>query len=417
MADRFGMRLGSGGRACDSSVGPINYERMRRERLAKAQASLRKNGIAAVLLFRGENIRYVMSTVYTEFLDRLRYCVAFAEHDPLLFEASGKYALGDAPWVKPEQVKLSLQWACQSPGREASWETAKEFAAGIKAELEKKGLAGEPLGVDDIDEIGRQALLDAGLKLVNAMPVMLEARAVKTPDEINCIHMLTNICDAAHYAMYEALKPGVRERDIRAVGFNSLMRNGAEMVWDVLVAAGGFIGGMSMNTDRIIQPGDVVTIDIVRATYMGYTSCYYRNYKVGTKPTAKEKDLHKRSYERMYRVIDAIRPGVSTAEVAEHWATAKEKGLPSERMMWCDDLAHGLGLWLYEYPVINRLWSTKYPMVIEEGMTMAVEAMEFDLSVGRTKLEEMLAVTKNGVEIFSRMPVEEMMIANPITLA
>ena len=417
MADRYGIRLGSGGRACDSSVGPINYERMRKERLEKAQAALKRNGIAAALLFRSENIRYVMSTIYTDFLDRLRYSVLFAEHEPLLFEAPGKYALGDAPWVKPEQVKLSLQWACQSPGKEASKESAKQFAASIKSELEKKGLAREPLGVDDIDEVGRQALLDVGLKLINAMPVMLEARAVKTRDEINCIHMVTNLCDAAHYAMYEALKPGVRERDIRAIGFDSLLRNGAEMVWDVLVSAGGFVGGMSMNTERIIQPGDVVTIDIVRATYMGYTSCYYRNYKVGTRPTAREKDLHKRSYDRMYKVIDAIRPGITTAEVAENWATAEEKGLPDDRLMWCDDLAHGLGLWLYEYPICNRLWSPKHPMVIEEGMTMAVEAMEFDPLVGRTKLEEMLAVTKNGVEIFSRMPVEEMMIANPITLA
>jgi Xaa-Pro aminopeptidase len=172
-----------------------------------------------------------------------------------------------------------------------------------------------------------------------------------------------------------------------------------------------------MDTDKIIQPGDVVTIDIVRATYLGYTSCYYRNYKVATKPSAKERKLHKRSYERMYKVINAIRPGITTAELAENWATAAEKGLPSDRFMWCDDLAHGMGLWLYEYPICNRLWSLKYPMVIEEGMTMAVEAMEFDPLVGRTKLEEMLVVTANGAEIFSRVPVEQMIIANAVTLA
>ena len=117
----------------------------------------------------------------------------------------------------------------------------------------------------------------------------------------------------------------------------------------------------------------------------------------------------------MNKVIDAIRPGITTAELAENWATAEEKGLPSDRFMWCDDLAHGLGLWLYEYPICNRLWSPKYPMVIEEGMTMAVEAMEFDPLVGRTKLEEILVVTANGTEIFSRVPVEDMIVANAIT--
>ena len=50
-------------------------------------------------------------------------------------------------------------------------------------------------------------------------------------------------------------------------------------------------------------------------------------------------------------------------------------------------------------------------------MTLAVESMEFDPMVGRTKLEEMIVVTDTGAEIFSRMPVKDMMIASPITLA
>ncbi|MBI5606031.1 MAG: aminopeptidase P family protein [Deltaproteobacteria bacterium] len=416
MAGTYGLKLGSGGMAYDFTPGPIDYERMRKERTDKTQSALKKNKIAAALLFRPENIRYATSTKFIDFLDRLRYCLVFAEQDAVLFETPGRN-IWETRWIKPEQFRLSLQWACQSAGKEATWETAKLFAAGIKSELARLGLAKEPLGIDDIDEAGRQALVEAGLKLVNVMPVLLEARAVKTKDEINCMHMVTALCDAAHYAMYQAIKPGVRERDIRAVGIDSLIRNGVEEVWDVLVSSGGQVGGLSMNMDKIIQPGDVVTIDITRATYMGYTSCYYRNYKVSTKPSAIEKDLHKRSYDRMYKVINAIRPGITTAELAENWATAKEKGLPDDRLMWCDDLAHGLGLWLYEYPICNRLWSPKHPMVIEEGMTMAVEAMEFDPLVGRTKLEEMLVVTASGVEIFSKMPVEEMMIASPFALA
>lgn len=63
------------------------------------------------------------------------------------------------------------------------------------------------------------------------------------------------------------------------------------------------------------------------------------------------------------------------------------------------------------------MWSLDYPMTIEKGMTMAVEAMEFDPMIGRTKLEEMIVVTDDGAEIFTRMPVKDMMIANPITTA
>lgn len=415
MSGPYGLKLGSAGVSVDFSTAVINQDRMRSERMANTQAALKKNGIAAALLFRPENIRYATSTHFPNFIERLTYSLAFAEHDPIHFDPFvGAY--WPTPWLKPGNIKLSLQWGSQAAGKEAVSSTVKEFAASIKNELKTLGLDGEKLGIDDIDEAGRQALVDEGIDLVNVMPVMLEARAIKTEDEINCIHMVAALCDAAHWDMYEAIKPGARERDIRAVGYDSLMRNGAEEVWDVLVSSGGKLGGLSMNADRIIQPGDVVTIDITRATYLGYNSCYYRNYMVSVKPTQAQLDLHNRSYDRMYSVIDAIKPGVTTAELAEKWATAEEKGFPTDRMMWCDDLAHGLGLWLYEYPVCNRLWSIKYPQVIEKGMTMAVEAMEFDPLVGRTKLEEMLVVTDTGVEIFSRIPVNEMMVANPMTL-
>lgn len=409
----YGLKLSSGGMGSDFSAGFVNFERLRREREQKAKEALKKHDIPCALLLRPENIRYATGVKFLDFIERLRYCLTFAEYEPILFEPQGR-PLSDSPWIKPEQERLALHWASQSPGPEAVYETTRAFAEGIKKELREKGLEKEKLGIDELDVPSWQALLDAGLKPVNVMPAMLEARAVKTEDEINCLHMTTVLCDAAHYAMYEALKPGMRERDIKAIGISSLLRNGAEDARIVMVSAGGRIGGLSFDSDKIIQPGDVVTIDICRATYMGYTSCYYRNYVVGRRPTEKEKDLHRRSYERMYKVIDAIKPGVSTADLAKLWATCEEKGLPSDNYMWCDDLAHGLGLWLYEYPICNRLWSIKHPMFIEKGMTMAVEAMEFDPMIGRTKLEEMIVVRDNGAEIFTRMPVKGIMVSNLI---
>jgi Xaa-Pro aminopeptidase len=290
------------------------------------------------------------------------------------------------------------------------------FAAQIKDALKEKGLDKEPLGIDEIDEPGRQALVDAGFKLVNVMPAMLDARAVKTPDEIACMHMVASLCDSAHWDMYKAIQPGKRDRDICAVGYESLMRNGAEEIFQVIVTSGGTLGGLRMNGDRLIQPGDMVTIDIVAATYLGYNSCYYRNFMVGTKPTQAQLELHKRSYERVYSVIDGIKPGVSTGDLAQKWATAASKGMDNERMLWCDDLMHGMGLWLYEYPVCNRVWSIEHPQILEKGMCMAVEAMEFDPLIGRTKLEEMIVVTETGCEVFSRIPAKDIMVANPFTL-
>jgi len=391
----------------------INMVRMREERLAKAKLSLKKNGIAACLLMRPENVRYVTSTKGVEFIDQLRYSIAFAEHDPIIYEMPPGNLFGKCPWIKPENLRLAILWADESCGPEATRERAKKFAKLIKQDLKEKGLENEKLGIDKLDEPGQQALRDAGIETVDVMPALLEARAVKTEDEICCMQMAVAIAEVGWYSLYEGLKPGAVLRDVAADAKAAMFRAGAE---DIKCNMG------SSRSTGIVQVGDVITIDIHRLTYMGYNTCYYRNIIVGRAPNEKEKDLHKKSYERVYNVIEAIKPGVSTAEVAKHWLPCNERrfppgGYPTEEYVWCEDLAHGLGLWLYEYPIIDRLFSFDYPMTLEKGMTMAVEAMESDPEVGRTKLEEMIVVGDNGAEIMTRMPVKDMMIANPIITA
>ena len=135
------------------------------------------------------------------------------------------------------------------------------------------------------------------------------------------------------------------------------------------------------------------------------------------KPSEKQKDKYNRMNDRLYKVLDAIRPGITTAEVAELWETAGQKGFTSEEAAWCDDMGHGIGLFLYEYPVINRLWSIDHPQVLEEGMTIAVEALDpVDPSLGRIKVEEMIVITKKGVEILNTIPSQGMMVAHPLLM-
>jgi Xaa-Pro aminopeptidase len=390
----------------------INFSRMREQRLAKARAALRKYDIPACVLTRPENIRYATGSKGLDFIDQSRYTLVSPGHDPVLYEPHGTLA-GVHPWIKPENIRQSFHWANQACGPDATWDTAKKFAASIKGELKELGLEKEKIGIDSVDEPGRQALKEAGLKTIDAMPVMLEARAVKTSDEINCLKMAVAIAEVGWCALYEAMKPGVRDRDLVAVANEAMYKAGSEDIWMVIVSS----GGPSQVTDKIIRVGDVVTVDFVRCTYMGYNTCFYRNAVVGQKPTDKMKDQYKRIYERLYKVLDAIKPGVTTGEVARLWESAKEKGAPSEDSVWCDDMGHGIGLWLYEYPVTNRLWSLDHPQTYEEGMTMAVEALDPDWTIGRVKVEEMIVVTSSGIELLTRLPIKDMMIAHPLLMA
>ena len=261
------------------------------------------------------------------------------------------------PWIKPENFRLSLtKWRGYAGGPEATRELARRFAEDIKGLLKEKGLLNEKLGVDGFDEPARHALREAGIELVEVMPVMLEARAVKTKDEINCLKTAEAIVDVAWQAVYESIRQGVRDCEIEAIAHEALLRAGAESIGFVPVTS----GPPARSTDKIVQFGDVVTIDFVGITYGGYNTCYYRSFVVGRKPTGKEKDMYKKCYERIYSVIDAIKPGATTADAAEHFAPATDYGHPSEEYMVGHDLGHGLGLSMYEYPVIEhlkRVWS------------------------------------------------------------
>ena len=391
----------------------INFARMREQRLSRARSALKKHGIAASLLCQPDNVRYVTGITFPTFLPQLDYVLLCAGHEPVYYQRLGR-AMKGCPWIKPENFRLALtKWRGYAGGQEVTWALAKKFAADIKNTLREKGLEKERLGIDGFDEPARQALREAGIELAEIMPTLLEARAVKTQDEINCLKMAAAIVDVAWQAVYECTKPGIRDRDIEAVAHEALLKAGAESIGFVPVTS----GAPARSTDKRVQVGDVVTIDFVGITYMGYTTCYYRSFLVGRKPTTKERDMHKKCYERIYKVIEAMRPGATTADAAEHFAPAANYGHPSEEYFVGHDLGHGLGLSMYEYPVIERLYSFQYPQAFEEGMVVAIEAQEDDPSVGLIKLEEMVVVGKTGAEVYTRMPIEDLMIASPIVTA
>lgn len=391
----------------------INFTRMREERQAKARAAMKKHGLAACLLGQADNVRFVTGIRFPAFLPMLDYTLFFTDVEPLYYQRLGR-PLKACPWIRPDNIKLALtKWRGYAGGPEATRSLAQKFALDIKNTLKEKGLEKESLGIDGFDEPARQALREAGVSLVEVMPVMLEARAVKTADEIKCLKMASVMVDIAWQAVYEAIKPGVSERSIEAIAHEVLIKAGAESILAIPVTA----GSPARSTDKIVQAGDAVTIDFVGVTYMGYNTCYYRSFVVGRKPTHKEKEMHKKCRERIYNVLDSIKPGATTADAAKYFNPASSYGFPSEEYMVGHDLGHGLGLSMYEYPVIERLYSFQHPQTFEKGMVLAVEAQEDDPEVGLIKLEEMAIVGDSGAEVYTRMPIDELMITSPIFTA
>ena len=67
------------------------------------------------------------------------------------------------------------------------------------------------------------------------------------------------------------------------------------------------------------------------------------------------------------------------------------------------EIGHGIGMYHYGYPIINRQWSLKHPQVFEEGMTIAIEGREGEPGMG-VRIEDAVVVTKDGAELIDHWP-------------
>ncbi len=391
----------------------INVERMRRERSARAQAAMKRHGLAACLLFRPDNIRYTTGTKGVGFAAQIRYALCFADHDPIVYEHGPTLVHHKlhCPWIRPENWRPAYSWLAGTAGSVASRQTAKLWADAIIRDLREKGLEKERLGVDSVDELGRQTLMEAGLNLAPAGPALMEARMIKTPDEINCHKMAVAYASKAFYHLAQILRPGMTETELVTDAVATMLAAGGEPTSNYPKIHSGpnaFENYAGAVTDRSLEAGDILYMNICGAiSHFGYLTCYYRDYCVGRKPTPKQQDWHKQVYDRINAVISAIKPGATTADAAQHFPAADSWGYDSEWWVLTKEIGHGMGLSLYEGPIINRLWSLENPQVFEEGMVIAIEAREGEPYVGGSRLEEMVVVTKTGAEVITLVPAEE----------
>ena len=246
---------------------------------------------------------------------------------------------------------------------------------------------------------------------------MMEARAVKNQDEHECMRIVGAIGDAAHWEFMKFLKPGLTENQLTAHIMEFLYNiPGMEDVEDVIVSSGLNTWPNWRNfSDRIIKPGDMVFMDLAALTWNGYKSCYYRTYMVGREPNQEQKDYYATALKWLYDSIKAVKVGATTRDIASKWPSAKEAwGYEEEDQAAANLWGHGLGLAQYDQPVISRIWSLDHPIEIKEGMVFALETQHGKPFQWGVRIEEMLIVHKDSVEIVSNFPVEQITVVDPM---
>jgi Xaa-Pro aminopeptidase len=391
----------------------INIDRLRKERLAKAKAQLKKSGVGALLCFDMNNIRYITSThIGTWAQDKLvRFCLLPQNDEPIMwdFGSAARHHKMYCPWLGEERSRAGISTLRGAMTPEMG--RAEDVARKIRIELEERKLMNEPLAVDVVELPVLFALQKEGIKIVDGQQIMQNSRILKTQDEITLLNTACMMVDTAYDRLYEAMRPGIRENECVGLVNKVLFDLGSEQVEGV-----NAISGERCNphphvfTDRVMRPGDPAYFDIVHS-YLGYRTCYYRTFAIGSASKSLI-DAYKKCRDYLDAAIETIKPGVTTAEVVSLWPKAQEFGFPDEESCFALQYGHGVGLSVWEKPIFSRLVSLEHPEVIEENMVFALETF-WPSSDGwsAARIEEELVVTKTGCEVLTRFPAENLPIA------
>jgi Xaa-Pro aminopeptidase len=387
----------------------VEFERLRTERLTRIKRLLKESDLGALLCFDMNNIRYITAThIGTWAVDKLiRFCLLPQDDEPIMwdFGSAARHHTLYNPWLGEGRSRAGI-----STLRGAVEGRAESVAEKIRVELAERGLLNEPVGVDVIELPVLKALQDAGIEVVDGQALMQDVRMIKTEDEITLLNTACAMVDAAYDELFRAIRPGFRENDCVALVNKVLFELGSEHVEGVNAISGERCSPHPhVFTDRILRPGDPAYFDILHA-YNGYRTCYYRTFAVGSASRSLI-DAYARCRDILDQAISMIRPGVTTAEVVEIFPRAEEFGFPDEEAAFALQYGHGVGLSIWEKPIFSRLVSFDYPETIQEGMVFALE-MFWPATDGwsAARIEEQLVVTKNGCEVITRFPAEELLV-------
>ncbi len=384
----------------------VDFQKLIRDRAQRAKEAIKAAGLGGVLCFNFDSIRYVTGTHIGEWgRDKFdRYALCPADGDPYLWDPAPPAKRKSSPWMgdRVEAPISTLQGAL--PPRHGIQD---DFAKQVKARLIDLGIDKKPLGIDLMELPMLRALEAEGIEVVDGQQALLDAREVKTDEEIELLKQASAMVDATYVDIAQAIRPGTKESELVAIAHDRLFRLGSERV-ECVNSVSGPRGAPHSHTfsDRMIQPGDMIFLDLMHS-FNGYRTCYYRTFICGI-PNQAQLEAYEQCSQWLSASIDAIKPGVTVDDVAGVWPEATEFGYKNEDEAFLLQFGHGIGLSLWERPIISRRY-TGQKTILKKGMVFAVECWKgAEDGSGAARIEEEVVVTEDGCEIITNYPSDHL---------
>jgi Xaa-Pro aminopeptidase len=362
------------------------------QRLASARTAAREAGVDALLITPGPDLRYL--TGYDAIaLERLTCLVVPADADPVLV----------APQLEVPAAHASPLGTLQIPIR--GWSDTENPYAMVASLL---------TGTSRVALSNSMAAL-AVLQLRDAMPqvhqqlageVIRELRMIKSPGELDQLRRAGQAIDRVHEQVPEFLRPGRTEHEVGEEIAEAILDAGHGSVDFVIVASGP--NGASPHhdvSDRRLEVGDVVVVDIGGSLPSGYCSDSTRTYAIGHAP-AEFLSYYAVLREAQQHAVDAVRPGVTAESIDTVARTMIDEAGYGDRFI--HRTGHGIGLETHEDPYIVQ-GNTE---ILRPGMAFSVEPGIYLEGQHGARIEDIVIVTQNGVESLNSTPHDLVVVDN-----
>jgi Xaa-Pro aminopeptidase len=225
--------------AMEYSTAPVDLDTVRRYRLGRLRAELKRRDYAGLLLFDQINTRYAtdatnMQIWCSHYETR---CVFVATEGPVvLFDyAKLPHLAEDLPTVDDYRALPSFYYFAAGPRAE---EKAQVFGAQIADLVREHGGCNRRLAVDRLSHLGVDALRAQGLEVMAGEAVAEDARAVKSAEELELMRASISVCEAGMDAMRAVLEPGITENALWARLHETNIRLGGEWIETRLLSSG-----------------------------------------------------------------------------------------------------------------------------------------------------------------------------------
>lgn len=361
-------------------------------RLSDAQEAAREAGVDALLVTPGADLFY-LTGYHAIALERLTCLVVPADGEPTLVAPNLEVPAAQASPVGQLGVPIH-GWA----------ETDDPYALVSELVGEAKVVA-----LTDSMTAGAVLRLRAAMPDVDqrlAGPVLRRLRMIKSEAELKHLRRAGYAIDQVHEQVPGFLRPGRTEREVGEDIAEAILDAGHVSVDFVIVASGP--NGASPHhevSDRRIEVGDPVVVDIGGTMPSGYCSDSTRTYAVGYAP-----DDFLAYYgvlqEAQRRAVASVKPGTTAESVdAAARSVIADAGYGDQ---FIHRTGHGIGLETHEEPYIvaGNVES------LSEGMAFSIEPGIYLPGQHGARIEDIVVVTADGVESLNNTP-HDLVVVDP----